>query len=139
MGARRPRAHLADVHAHFDRLCHDGPSPDAFDFKHAFGPDGQPYQLDREAAKVLMRRNKMQGVLTGYLGAWNEPDAATRRLLLDRVWAPDGHYTDPGSHATDLAGLDAIIGAFHAANPARSSRRRGTSTFTTVMCGSSGI
>ncbi|WP_407542435.1 DUF3291 domain-containing protein (plasmid) [Deinococcus radiomollis] len=101
----------------FDRLCHAGPGMHAFDFKHALGSDGQPYQIDRDAVKALMRRNALRGVLTAYLAAWNEKDATARRALLERVWAPDGHYTDPVSQAVTLAELDAIIGAFHVANP----------------------
>ena len=35
----------------YDRLYRDGPSPDAFSFKQAFGVDGLPYKIDREALK----------------------------------------------------------------------------------------
>lgn len=93
-----------EAHERFGRLCYAGPGVHAFDFRHALGPDGQPYRIDREAVKALMARNAVCGVLAGYLAAWNEPDAAARRAQLERVWAPDGHYTDPGSHATDLVG-----------------------------------
>ena len=107
----------AEAQDRFGRLCHAGPGLHAFDFKHALGPDGEPYQIDRDVAKALMLRNAVRGVLAGYLAAWNEQDATDRRALLDRVWAPDGHYTDPVSQAATLAELDAVIGAFQAANP----------------------
>jgi hypothetical protein len=35
----------------YEKLRRDGPSPAAFDFKHPFGPDGQPVAIDRRVAK----------------------------------------------------------------------------------------
>jgi hypothetical protein len=37
--------------ARFDLLESQGPTPEAFNFKHPFGPDGQPIQIDREAIR----------------------------------------------------------------------------------------
>ena len=52
-------------------------------------------------------------VVDAYGAAWNEPDEAARRRLLEQAWADDGTYTDPQS---DVAGRDALvahIAAFH--------------------------
>ena len=44
----------------FDKLEADGSTPEAFDFKHPFGPDGQPIQINREAVrrKASLRHNE---------------------------------------------------------------------------------
>jgi len=41
-----------------------------------------------------------------YSAAWGEADAAKRRQMLQRVWAPDGTYMDPISQ---LKGVDALV------------------------------
>ena len=41
-----------------------------------------------------------------YMSAWNEPDEAKRRQLLEGCWADNGTYTDPMS---DVAGRDALV------------------------------
>jgi hypothetical protein len=40
-----------------------------------------------------------------YIAAWNETDAAKRRVLIDQCWADSGTYTDP---MADVAGRDAL-------------------------------
>lgn len=35
----------------FDQLEAEGPAPAAFDFKHPYGPDGQPVRIDREVVR----------------------------------------------------------------------------------------
>ena len=52
-----------------------------------------------------------------YIAAWNEPDPSVRLDLLETVWHDEGAYTDPLSHATNRAGLDAIIDGFLGDNP----------------------
>lgn len=34
-----------------------------------------------------------------YGAAWNEPDEAARRALLEKAWADDGQYSDPTGSA----------------------------------------
>jgi hypothetical protein len=41
-----------------------------------------------------------------YMAAWNEPDEAKRRSVLQRAWADGATYTDPMAHA---AGIDEVI------------------------------
>jgi len=47
-----------------------------------------------------------QEIGEAYGAAWNEPDEAERRRLLEKAWADDGTYTDPQS---DLRGRDALL------------------------------
>ena len=47
-----------------------------------------------------------------YGAAWNEPDPARRRVLLEKVWAPGGTYTDPTTHVDGIDGLLAAIEGF---------------------------
>lgn len=42
-------------------LYEHGSSSTAFDFKHSFGPEGKPMELDRALVKVKMERNAIQG------------------------------------------------------------------------------
>ena len=49
-----------------------------------------------------------------YGAAWNEPDDAKRRALLERAWAGDGVYTDPQSHAEGREALLQLIAGFRA-------------------------
>ncbi len=51
-------------------------------------------------------------LIENYVAAWSEPDPTLRRKLLEAVWQEDGTYTDPISHASNRAGLDAIIARF---------------------------
>ena len=46
-----------------------------------------------------------------YLAAWNEKDPATRRAIIDEVWAVQGTYTDPLAAASGRDEIDAVIGA----------------------------
>lgn len=56
-------------------------------------------------------------VINDYMAAWNEPDAAKRKPLLERCWADDGRYVDPPSDATGRDALDAVIAGMHAQQP----------------------
>ncbi|NKQ35372.1 MAG: DUF3291 domain-containing protein [Chloroflexi bacterium] len=40
-----------EAYERYDKLLRDGSSPEAFDFKHPFGSDGQPVKIDREVVK----------------------------------------------------------------------------------------
>jgi hypothetical protein len=59
----------------------------------------------------------MNATIEKYLAAWNEPEPAARRALLEACWSADGTYTDPRSHGANLAELDAIIAGFLSASP----------------------
>lgn len=41
----------AEACARYDKLQQAGASPDAFDFKHSFSPEGQPIKIDRAASR----------------------------------------------------------------------------------------
>jgi len=47
-----------------------------------------------------------------YGRAWQEPDPAERRRLLDACWADDGVYCDPTARVRGRAGLAEHIGGF---------------------------
>lgn len=55
-----------------------------------------------------------------YIDAWNEPDEAKRRELLERAWADKGTYTDPMSHAEGRDELVALISQFQQQMPGAS-------------------
>ena len=46
-----------------------------------------------------------------YLAAWNATDPATRRALVEEVFAEDVTYTDPMADVAGRAALDATIAA----------------------------
>lgn len=50
-------------------------------------------------------------LITRYLAAWNETDAAARRKLIDETWTEDGVYTDPLGVAVGRDAVDATIAA----------------------------
>jgi hypothetical protein len=43
-----------DAYARYDHLCGHGATPDAFDFRTAFGPDGSSVVVEMERVKVLI-------------------------------------------------------------------------------------
>ena len=47
-----------------------------------------------------------------YCAAWGEPDVERRRELLERVWAPEGTYTDRPLHAEGREALVELMGDF---------------------------
>lgn len=49
---------------------------------------------------------KVDETVDTYAAAWNEPDVAARRRLLEKAWAVDGTYTDPTVH---LEGREALV------------------------------
>ena len=56
-------------------------------------------------------------VVTAYGSAWNEPDEATRRQLLESAWADHGTYCDPTANVEGREALVAHIGALQVAMP----------------------
>ncbi len=52
-----------------------------------------------------------------YCAAWGEPDAAKRRQMLQRVWAPEGTYMDPISQTKGVDGLVERINGFQSKLP----------------------
>jgi hypothetical protein len=56
----------------------------------------------------------MSDLIERYLACWNETDAATRRTLVDDLWAADAEYTDPLAEARGRDAIDATIGAVQA-------------------------
>jgi hypothetical protein len=56
-------------------------------------------------------------VVTAYGSAWNEPDEAARRQLLESAWADHGTYCDPTANAEGREALVAHIGALQVAMP----------------------
>ena len=79
--------------------------------------DAEPYQLNRDAVKAIIARSEIAALVGNYLAAWNETDAQQRQALLESVWADDGQYTDPNSHASNRHELEAIIAGFQRMNP----------------------
>jgi hypothetical protein len=55
--------------------------------------------------------------IPAYVAAWNEPDPANRKALLEQAWADDGIYIDPVTDVKGRDGLDATIAGFHAQQP----------------------
>jgi hypothetical protein len=52
-----------------------------------------------------MDRSAIAKTVTQYMAAWNEPEAAARRAMLEQCWSDGGVYVDP---AVSLAGRDAL-------------------------------
>jgi hypothetical protein len=52
-----------------------------------------------------MNDNVTRKIVTQYMAAWNEPDDAARRALLEQCWSDGGVYLDPN---VLLAGRDAL-------------------------------
>lgn len=72
-----------------------------------------------------MQKNQIETLISQYILAWSETDADTRRKLLETVWAEDGVYTDPMSHAPGRAALDQVIAQFLASNPGAQFTQKG--------------
>ena len=46
-------------------------------------------------------------IISLYIAAWNEPEPARRKSLLDHVWEEDGTYSDP---MAQVVGKEALMG-----------------------------
>lgn len=64
-----------------------------------------------------MEHTAIESLVSQYVAAWSEPDAATRQKILEAIWSPDGTYTDRLSHADNRTELDAIIAKLQQTNP----------------------
>ncbi|MBR8254215.1 nuclear transport factor 2 family protein [Burkholderia ambifaria] len=58
-----------------------------------------------------------------YFDAWNEPDAARRRALIDATYASDAAYRDPLMAGDGHTGIDTMIAAVQERFPAFRFRR----------------
>jgi hypothetical protein len=57
-----------------------------------------------------MEAAALERLIDTYCSAWNEPDAARRKALLEAVWNEGAAYTDPRAHAVGVDALAAHIG-----------------------------
>jgi hypothetical protein len=113
----------------YDKLCNQGPSLEAFDFKKPFDPDGKVVKIDWELSKeiaaqhkgmkssVLIEQDEIDALIKDYVTAWSEPDPDVRQRLLEGVWEKDGVYIDPMTQATTREMLNEVIAQFHRNNP----------------------
>ncbi|MGU7783503.1 nuclear transport factor 2 family protein [Burkholderia sp. PU8-34] len=58
-----------------------------------------------------------------YFDAWNEPDAARRRALIDATYASDAAYRDPLMNGDGPTGIDTMIAAVQERFPSHRFRR----------------
>jgi hypothetical protein len=59
----------------------------------------------------------IQNLAQRYIASWNEPDAATRRQLIDGLWTEDARYADPMMQADGKDGIAALIANVHTQFP----------------------
>jgi len=52
-----------------------------------------------------------------YLAMWNETDPATRAAVIEKAWAPEGHYLDPMVEGKGYGGLSEMVDAVQAQFP----------------------
>ena len=64
-----------------------------------------------------MDDNATRKIVTQYMAAWNEPDDAARRALLEQCWSDDGVYLDPNVTLPGRDALAAKIGEVMAGRP----------------------
>src|SRR5260370_42217881 len=55
----------------------------------------------------------MNGIVEAYFDAWNEPDGAARRVLLERCLTGDVELIDENGRFRGYEGLSALITRFH--------------------------
>jgi len=65
----------------------------------------------------MMDGNAIANVVTQYMAAWNEPEAAVRRALLEQCWNDGGVYVDPNVLLTGRDALSRHIAAVQAGRP----------------------
>ncbi|WP_035799954.1 nuclear transport factor 2 family protein [Kitasatospora mediocidica] len=59
----------------------------------------------------------LQQLADRYIALWNETDPATRRKLVDDIWAEDAGYTDPLVEVVGRDAFDTVIGAVQSQFP----------------------
>ena len=64
-----------------------------------------------------MDGNAVTDIVTQYMAAWNEPEAAARQALLEQCWSDGGVYLDPNTSLSGRDELDRCIAAVQAARP----------------------
>jgi len=64
-----------------------------------------------------MTQTSIETTIAAYAAAWNEPDDAARRHLLETAWAASGTYTDPTAHVEGRAALVQHIAGFLKSSP----------------------
>lgn len=64
-----------------------------------------------------MDSSAIAGIVTAYMAAWNEPDAATRQSLLAKCWSDGSVYIDPTVSLSGRDALGAHIAKVRAARP----------------------
>lgn len=56
-----------------------------------------------------MSDSTLEKLVEDYCAAWNAPNPAASHRLLEKVWAPNGSYTDPTVHLVGMGELVAHI------------------------------
>ena len=64
-----------------------------------------------------MDGNAITKVVTQYMAAWNEREAAARHTLLQQCWSDGGVYLDPNVSLTGREALDGHIATVQASRP----------------------
>jgi hypothetical protein len=64
-----------------------------------------------------MDGNAITKVVTQYMAAWNEREAAARHTLLQQCWSDGGVYLDPNVSLTGREALDGHIATAQASRP----------------------
>ena len=64
-----------------------------------------------------MDGNATMKVVTQYMAAWNEREAAARHTLLQQCWSDGGVYLDPNVSLTGREALDGHIATVQASRP----------------------
>jgi hypothetical protein len=64
-----------------------------------------------------MDGNAIKGIVTQYMAAWNEPEAAARQALLAQCWSDGGAYLDPKTSLTGRDELARHIATIQASRP----------------------
>ncbi|WP_030165840.1 MULTISPECIES: nuclear transport factor 2 family protein [Actinomycetes] len=52
---------------------------------------------------------EMTALVDDYLSAWNETDPGARRAIVEKVWDPEGVYTDPLASVTGTEAIDQVL------------------------------
>jgi hypothetical protein len=64
-----------------------------------------------------MDGNAIKDVVTQYMAAWNEPEAAARQALLAHCWSDGGVYLDPRASLVGRDELARHIGTLQSSRP----------------------
>jgi hypothetical protein len=71
----------------------------------------------RDGEDISMDGNAITMVVTHYMAAWNEREAAARHPLLERCWSDGGVYVDPNVSLIGREALGAHIATVQASRP----------------------